>query len=100
MKASLGAVRKHRENSAARWVTLRKQTVSATYHLAEGCSHLTPIKAPGPNVDSFPPEMVPRPQIHHRNLWSVGTLSRSDVLDVLETAPFTLNGEMLDSSEL
>ncbi|MBL0093046.1 MAG: hypothetical protein IPP50_12150 [Piscinibacter sp.] len=30
--------------------------------------------------------MVPRPNIHHRNLWSVGTLSRSDVLDVLETA--------------
>lgn len=45
-----------------------------------------PIKAPSPNVGSFHPEMHPRPSIHHRSLWSVGTLSRSDVLDVLETA--------------
>jgi ornithine carbamoyltransferase len=47
---------------------------------------LTPIKASGPNLGSFPTEMYPRPNIHHRNLWSVDSLSRSDVLDVLETA--------------
>lgn len=30
--------------------------------------------------------MYLRPNIHHRNLWSVDVLSRADVLDVLETA--------------
>lgn len=45
-----------------------------------------PIKLARPGLGSFQPEMSPRPTIHHRNLWSVGSLSRSDVLDVLETA--------------
>lgn len=30
--------------------------------------------------------MHSRPRIHHRNLWSVGSLSPSDLLDLLETA--------------
>lgn len=45
-----------------------------------------PVKFEGPDMGSFRPDMYPRPSIHHRNLWSVETLSRSDVLDVLETA--------------
>lgn len=36
-------------------------------------------------MSSFPP-VYRRSSIHHRNLWSVDTLSRADVLDVLETA--------------
>jgi ornithine carbamoyltransferase len=45
-----------------------------------------PIKSPERSLITFRAEMVPRPSIHHRNLWSVGSLSRADVLDVLETA--------------
>lgn len=45
-----------------------------------------PIKSVESRLGTFHPEMYPRPTIHHRNLWSVDSLSRSDVLDVLETA--------------
>lgn len=99
MSTSLGLDRKQRENAAARSVTLRKPSVAAPYRraLAERIARLRAIKPPRKRFGRVHFHMYARRTIHHRNLWSVESLSRADMLDVLDTArrlrQARLNGE-------